>query len=124
MGTFRVTDDDGIITVAPEARVVDRPLAEALCREIEAAASRRGGRARVLMNLSALSRATPRAALYAMRRLKGLDPEAIALFKGNLLMRALARGVLGAARFHDFALFPDEASARAWLAAHPEKPAT
>lgn len=111
--SFRITDEGGgIVRVDAAARLVNRALAEALCAEIDRVAA---PRPRVLMNLGALSKATPSAGRYAMRRLKDLDPSAVALFGGGRFMRAFARTVLRLSRFPRFGLFEDERAARAWL---------
>jgi hypothetical protein len=115
MASFEVVDEgDGLIRATVSANIVRRPLAGALCRDIEHAAARHA-EPRLAMDLGALSKATPAAGFYAMRQMKRLDPDAIALFRGNRFMRGFARLVMRLARFKDFELFADEASARRWL---------
>jgi stage II sporulation SpoAA-like protein len=114
---FRVEDDgSGVIRASVRGGWVDRPLAEALCTDIERAAKRHPGEARLLMDMGALSKATPGAGLYAMRRMKQLDLSAIALFRANGFMRSFAQVVMRLAGFRSYRLFGKEADARAWLA--------
>jgi hypothetical protein len=113
---FRVEDDDsGVIRATIEAGWVTKPLAEALCADIERAAARHPGRARLMLDMGALSKATPGAGMYAMRSLKKLDLSAVALYRANGLMRSFARAVMRIARFRRFKLFGEETQARAWL---------
>jgi stage II sporulation SpoAA-like protein len=118
MSGFEVVGEEGgIVRVMVDGSLMRRSSAEVLCGAIESAAAGAPARARLLMDLGALSRATPAAGLYAMRRMKELDFEAIALYRGNGFMRAFARTVMRLARFGAFELFSDEDSARRWLAA-------
>ena len=113
---FRVEDDgSGVIRASVDAGWVTKPLAEALCADIERAAARHPGRARLMLDMGALSKATPGAGMYAMRSLKKLDLSAIALYRANGFMRSFARAVMRVARFRRFALFGEETQARAWL---------
>lgn len=116
MGTFSVTGEEaGVVRVEAGARLVGKRTAVALCAEIERAAASHPGKPRLLIDLSALSRATPPAGIYAIRRMKALDPEAIAIFRANRFMRGFARVVMRLARFRSFGLFSEEREARAWL---------
>ena len=67
------------------------------------------------MDMGTLSKATPSAGLYAMRRMKQLDFSAIALFRANAFMRSFAQLVLRLARFRSYGLFGKELDARSWL---------
>ena len=120
---FRVEDDgSGVIKATVDAGWVTKPLAKALCADIEQAAARHPGRARLMLDMGALSKATPGAGMYAMRSLKRLDVSAIALYRANGLMRSFARAVMQLARFRRFKLFGEETKARAWLGdARPAK---
>lgn len=115
MNSFKVTDEGaGIIRVDAETRLMRKPMAEAICAEVDEIANRYG-RFKILMNLGAISKGTPGAGLYTLRRMKEYDMTALALFRANGFMRGMATVVLGLARFSNFALFDDEAPARAWL---------
>lgn len=87
-----------------------------LCTAIEAEAANCDGRPRLLFDLAALSRATPPAGWYAIRRLKALPVERIALVGANAFMRAFAGIVLRLGRFPQHRFFSDEAMALRWLA--------
>jgi hypothetical protein len=52
--------------------------------------------------------------MYAIRQLKGLAVERIALVGGNSFMRLFARIVLTLGRFGRFAFFKSEPEAIAW----------
>jgi hypothetical protein len=113
---YRVEDDgSGLIRATVEAGWVTKPLAEALCADIEHAAARHPGRARLMLDMGALAKATPGAGMYAMRSLKKLDLSAVALYRANVFMRSFARAVMRIARFRRFELFGEETQARAWL---------
>ena len=116
MSTYQVDDEqNGIIRVSVDAGLVRRPFAETLCAEVERVSAGYPKRALILMDMGALSKATPAAALYTMRRMKELDFFAIGLFRANKFMQGLARIVMRLARFPTFGLFEGEAAARAWL---------
>jgi len=113
---FEVTDDDdGVIRATIDAGWVTKPLAEAMCADIERAAARHPGKARLLIDAGALSKATPGAGMYAMKRIKRLDLSAVALYRANGFMRSFARTVMRAAGFRRFGSFGDERQARTWL---------
>jgi hypothetical protein len=116
MDSFKVTDEGaGIIRVDADTRLMRKAMAEAICAEVDELAIRYDGRFKILMNLGAISKGTPGAGFYTLRRMKEYDMTALALFRANGFMRGMAKTVLGLARFSNFALFDDEASARAWL---------
>jgi hypothetical protein len=73
----------------------------------------------LVMDLGSLSRATPRAGLYAVRALKQMPVRRIALVGGNPFMRGFSRLVLTLGRFPEFAYFDSEAAATRWAAATP-----
>jgi hypothetical protein len=113
---FRVTDDeDGVIRATVEAGWVTKPLAEALCADIEKAAARHPGKARLMIDAGALSKATPGAGMYAMRSIKRLNLNGVALYRANGFMRSFARAVMKLAGFRRFGLFREEKQARSWL---------
>jgi hypothetical protein len=119
-GRFRVEDDaDGVIRATVDAGWVTKPLAEALCADIERAAARHPGTARLMLDAGALSKATPGAGLYAMRSLRKLDLQGVALYRANSFMRSFARMVMRLAKFRRFGLFRDEPEARSWLRESP-----
>lgn len=119
MDTFQVTDEGvGIIRVDAQTTLMRRAMAEAICNEVDRVAD---GYVefKILMNLGAISRGTPAAGWYTVRRLKQYPMTALALFRANRFMQGMAGAVLGLARFRNFALFDDEAEARKWLEAAP-----
>ena len=68
----------------------------------------------LVMDLNTLGQATLPAGLYAIRQLKGLTVERIALVGGNSFMRLFARIVLTLGRFGSFAFFESEPEAIVW----------
>jgi hypothetical protein len=113
---YKVTDEGGgIIRVDAETRLMRKPMAEAICHEVEEVAAGYGGSFKILMNLGAISKGTPGAGLYTLREMKKYDLAALALYRANGFMRAMAGVVLGLARFENFALFTDEGEAMEWL---------
>ena len=113
---FHVEDDeDGVIRATVEVGWVTKPVAAALCADIEEAAARHPGKARLMLDAGALSKATPAAGLYAMKSIKRLNLNGVALYRANGFMRRFARAVMTLARFRRFGLFRDETQARDWL---------
>jgi hypothetical protein len=113
--SYKVTDEGGgIIRVDAETRLMRKPMAEAICHEVEEAAAGYGS-FKILMNLGAISKGTPGAGLYTLREMKRYDLTALALYRANGFMRRMAGVVLGLARFENFALFNDEGEAMEWL---------
>ena len=113
---FHVTDDDdGVIRASVDAGWVTKPLAEAMCADIEKAAAKHPGTARLMLDAGALSKATPGAGIYAMRSIRRLDLQGVALYRANGFMRSFARTVMRLARFRRFGLFREEGQARSWL---------
>ncbi len=92
------------------------PVAKPFCERIEELARRDGADA-LVMDMSSLSKATPRAGLYAMRRLRKLPLRRIALLHGNRFMRAFASTVLTLGRFPEFRFFDSEETAVRWASA-------
>ena len=109
------TDDRGVIRASAALRLVRRPHAEALCGEIRESATVREA-PRLLMDMRALSRATPAAGLYALRQMRTFPVDRIALVGANPFMRAFATMVLKAGRFPQHRFFDTEAEALKWLA--------
>ncbi|MEW6476658.1 MAG: STAS/SEC14 domain-containing protein [Actinomycetota bacterium] len=115
MDTFTVTDEgNGIIRVDAESRLVRKPLAVAMCDEVDKAVVGYD-EFKILMNMSAMSKGTPAAGFYVLRSMKKYPLRALALFGANGFMRGMATTVLGLARFSNFRIFEDEAVARQWL---------
>lgn len=115
MDSFNVTDEGGgIIRVDAETRLMRKPLAEAICAEVEQVASRYGS-FKILMNMGAISKGTPGAGFYTLREMKKYDMSALALYRANGFMRGMAGVVLGLNGFKNFALFTDETEAMEWL---------
>jgi len=116
MDSYKVTDEGGgIIRVDAESRLVRKALAEDMCAAVDEVATRYDGRFKILMNMGAMSKGTPGAGFYTLRRMKEYDMTALALFRANTFMRRMAQIVLGLNGFSNFALFDDEVEARAWL---------
>lgn len=95
-------------------------VAPEFCDAIQSTA-RETGAGGLVMDLGSLSRATPPAGFYAMKALKTLPVERIALVGGNAFMRTFARMVLTLGSFPAFAFFDSEEAARTWAAAAPER---
>jgi hypothetical protein len=70
------------------------------------------------MDMTSLSKATPKAGMYAMKRLRVLPLRRIALLRGNRFMRAFAAAVLTRGRFPEFRFFDREDVAVEWAGAH------
>ena len=116
MDSFKVTDEGGgIIRVDAESSLVRKAMAEAMCAEVDELATRYGGRFKILMNMEAMSKGTPGAGFYTLRRMKEYDMTALALFRANPFMRRMAKVVLGLNGFSNFDLFDDEVEAKTWL---------
>lgn len=116
MDSYKVTDEGGgIIRVDAETRLMRKSMAEAICHEVEKAAASYGGSFKILMNMGAMSKGTPGAGIYTLREMKRYDLNALALYRANGFMRAMAGVVLGLARFENFAVFNDEGEAMEWL---------
>ena len=115
MDSYKVTDEGGgIIRIDAEARLVRKPLASAICADVDELVADYD-EFKILMNMSAMSKGTPGAGLYVLRTMKQYPLRALALYGANGFMRGMARTVLGLARFANFELFDDEALARGWL---------
>lgn len=113
--SFTVSDEgDGIIRVDAEIRLVRKPLAVAMCDEVDRVVAGLD-EFRILMNMSAMSKGTPAAGFFVLRTMKKYPLRALALFGANGFMRGMATTVLGLARFSNFEIFDDEAIARDWL---------
>jgi hypothetical protein len=108
------SDKSGVIRAAAAVRLVRRPQAEALCGGIRESAAALDA-PRLMMDMRALSRATPAAGLYALRQLRTFPVDRIALVGANRFMRGFAALVLRAGRFPEHQFFDTEAQARAWL---------
>lgn len=115
-GEIDVVDTgDGVIRASVEASFVRRDLAERLCTAIEDAARAYPSGAKLVMDMGALSKASPAAGLYAMRSMKALGLAKIALVGGNAFMRGFAKTVMTLARFRSFAFFSSEPGAIGWV---------
>jgi hypothetical protein len=123
MDTYQVTDEgDGLVRVDAQIRLVRKPIAVAMCDEVDKVVAGYDG-FRILMNMSAMSKGTPAAGFFVLRTMKKYPLRALALYGANGFMRGMARTVLGLARFHNFELFDDEARARDWLERTASEPA-
>jgi hypothetical protein len=115
MESFKVTDEGGgIIRVDAHTRLMRKPMANAICNEVDELVADYG-EFKILMNMSAMSKGTPAAGLYVLGSMKKYPLSALALFGANGFMRGMAKTVLGIARFSNFELFDGEADARHWL---------
>jgi hypothetical protein len=120
MDSFKVTDEGGgIIRVDAETPLMRKAMAEAICAEVDELTARYDGRFKILMNMGAMSKGTPGAGFYTLRRMKDYDLTALALFRANTFMRRMAKVVLGLNGFSNFALFSDEGEAMEWLKNEP-----
>jgi hypothetical protein len=123
MDNYKVTDEgDGIIRVDAETRLMRKPMATAICDEVDRLVADYA-EFKILMNMSAMSKGTPAAGVYVLGSMKKYPLRALALYGANGFMRGMARVVLGLARFSDFALFDEEATARDWLERAGAEPA-
>lgn len=118
-----MTDEGGgIIRVDAESRLVRKPMATAMCDEVDKLVAGYD-EFKILMNMSAMSKGTPAAGFYVLGSMKKYPLRALALFGANGFMRGMATTVLGLARFSNFQLFEDEATARDWLERADSEPA-
>ena len=115
MDSFKVSDEGGgIIRVDAQTRLMRKPMANAICDEVDRAVVDYA-EFKILMNMGAISKGTPAAGFYVLRSMKKYPLQATAMFGANGFMRGMARTVLGLARFRNFDLFEEEAIARHWL---------
>jgi hypothetical protein len=115
MDSYKVTDEGGgIIRVDAQTRLMRKPMAAAICDEVDALVADYG-EFKILMNMSAMSKGTPAAGVYVLGSMKKYPLRALALYGANGFMRGMAKVVLGLARFSNFELFDEEALARDWL---------
>lgn len=115
MDSFKVSDEGGgIIRVDAQTRLMRKPMATAICDEVDRAVAGYT-EFKILMNMGAISKGTPAAGFYVLRSMKKYPLQATAMFGANGFMRGMARTVLGLARFRNFDLFEEEAIARDWL---------
>lgn len=107
---------DGIVVASATTSLLRKAMAIAFCACITRAAREHGADGLVL-DLGALSRATPPAGAYALHSLRQLPLRRIALVNGNPFMRAFAGAVLTLGRFPTFRFFADEEAAARWVRA-------
>ncbi len=112
---YEVTRLGTTLFVRAETPLMRKDEAAELCGAIGEEARATAEPVGLLMDLAALTRVTPAAGLYAMKRLRELPIGRVALVGGNAFVRAMARGVLSLARFPDHAFFRDADEARQWL---------
>lgn len=121
--SFKITDEGGgIIRVDAESRLVRKPMAVAMCDEVDKVVAGYD-EFKILMNMSAMSKGTPAAGFYVLGSMKKYPLRALALFGANGFMRRMATAVLGLARFSNFHIFQEEAIARDWLERSDSAPA-
>jgi hypothetical protein len=113
--SFKITDEGGgIIRVDAESPLVRKPMAMAMCDEVDKTVAGYD-EFKILMNMSAMSKGTPAAGLYVLRSMKKYPLRGLAFFGANAFMRSMATTVLGLARFSNFRIFEEEVTARDWL---------
>jgi hypothetical protein len=115
MSEINVRDEGGLIVASAKTRLVRKAFASALCKAIEDKAEAYHGTASLMMDMSALSKATPPAALYALRRMGEIPLANIAIVGGNTFMRGMGKFVLTVSKFPSFGFFPGPEDARRWL---------
>jgi hypothetical protein len=116
MDSYQVTDEgDGLVRVDAQIRLVRKPIAVAMCDEVDKTVAAYPDGFKILMNMSAMSKGTPAAGVFVMRTMKKYPLEKLALYGANGFMRGMANTVLGLAGFRSFDLFEDEGTARKWL---------
>jgi hypothetical protein len=115
MNEINVRDEGGLIVANAKTRLVRKAFAEKLCKAIEDKAEPYGGTASLMMDMSALSKATPPAALYALQRMGAIPLANIAIVGGNTFMRGMGKFVLTVTKFPSFGFFPGPEEARRWL---------
>jgi hypothetical protein len=106
----------GVVRGSVSVGVMRSAVARPFCESIEELALREGADA-LVMDMSSLSKATPPAGLYAIRRLRRLPLRRIALLRGSRFMRGFAGAVLTAGRFPEFRFFDSEETAVQWASA-------
>jgi hypothetical protein len=106
----------GVVRGSVSVGIMRYPLARPFCESIEELARREDADA-LVMDMSSLSKATPPAGIYAIRRLRQLPLRRIALLRGSPFMRAFASAVLTAGRFPEFRFFDSEDTAVQWASA-------
>jgi hypothetical protein len=112
---FTITDEGGgIIRVDAQSRLVRKPMAMAMCDEVDKQVAGYD-EFKILMNMSAMSKGTPSAGFYVLRSMKKYPLRGLALFGANGFMRRMATTVLGLARFSNYQIFEQEPVARDWL---------
>lgn len=106
----------GVVRGSVNVGLMRYPIAKPFCENIEEIALRNGADA-LVMDMSSLSKATPKAGMYAMKRLRVLPLRRIALLRGSRFMRAFAAAVLTLGRFPEFRFFDGEETAVQWAGA-------
>ena len=102
-----------VVRAAAHVKILHIQVARLFCNGIQDATHSANAQG-LVMDLNTLGQATLPAGLYAIRQLKGLTVERIALVGGNSFMRLFARIVLTLGRFGSFAFFENEPEAIAW----------
>jgi hypothetical protein len=108
----------GVVRAAARVQWMSMDLAPEFCDAIQTTA-RETHAVGLVMDLSSLSQATPRAGIYAIKALKAMAVGRIALVGGNAFMRAFARVTLSLGRFPEFAFFDSSEAATSWAGAAP-----
>jgi hypothetical protein len=110
--------EPGVVRAAAHVKWMSMDLAPEFCDAIQSTA-RESRAVGLVMDLGSLSRATPRAGLYAMKALKEMPVRRIALVGGNAFMRTFARVTLSLGNFPEFSFFDSPEAASSWAAAAP-----
>ena len=106
----------GVVRGSVSVGLMRYPIAKPFCENIEEIALRDGADA-LVMDMSSLSKATPKAGMYAMKGLRVLPLRRIALLRGSRFMRAFGAAVLTLGRFPEFRFFDSEDTAVQWAGA-------
>jgi hypothetical protein len=109
-----------VVRAAAHVKLMSMEVASEFCDAIQDTA-RAADAVGLVMDLGSLSRATPRAGIYAIRSLKQLGLGRIALVGGNPFMRVFSRLVLTLGRFPEFAYFDSDAAATSWAGEAPAR---
>ncbi|HEV3233310.1 MAG TPA: hypothetical protein VG329_02010 [Candidatus Dormibacteraeota bacterium] len=114
MNEYKVElDPAGVVMARSEVPLMTRRVAGPFCHDIQERAIEADARG-LVMDLDSLTRATPRAAFYAMRSMKRMAVHRIAFTGGNRFMLVLARLILTLGGFPEFRFFKDRPAAVDW----------
>ena len=110
---------ENVILASSRVRLMTLRVAKPFCEDIGDLARGAGAKG-LVMDLDSLATATPRAAVHAMRQLRDMPVNRLALVGGSRPTRRLASMVLTLGRYGDFRLFADCEAAISWAAREGE----